>query len=52
MEGDKTMAKTKEKKCEWFVLCDNAAVATEPHPILGAVPICQRCADMLVRLKG
>lgn len=21
--------------CQWFALCDNNAVATEPHPILG-----------------
>jgi hypothetical protein len=25
--------------------CDNPAVTTEPHPLLGDVPICQRCAD-------
>jgi hypothetical protein len=37
--------------CQWFALCDNPAVTTEPHPVLGAVPICQRCADKVARLK-
>lgn len=36
--------KTKTK-CEWFLLCDNPAVTTQSHPVLGDVPICQRCAD-------
>lgn len=31
--------------CEWYALCMNPAVGTTPHPILGNVPICQRCAD-------
>lgn len=29
--------------CEWFALCDNTATTTQPHPILGPVPICDRC---------
>lgn len=33
--------------CEWFVLCDNRAVGTVAHPVLGSVPTCQRCADKL-----
>lgn len=31
--------------CRYFALCDHDAVGTYPHPILGAVPTCQRCAD-------
>jgi hypothetical protein len=31
--------------CEWFALCDNPAVGTLPHPVLGDVPVCDRCAD-------
>lgn len=29
--------------CEWFALCENVAVTAEAHPILGSVPICERC---------
>lgn len=37
--------------CQWFALCTNEAVTTEPHPILGDVPICQRCKDKNERLR-
>lgn len=30
--------------CQWFAGCDRAAVMTVPHPILGDVPSCARCA--------
>ena len=33
--------------CQWFVKCINQAVGVVPHPILGDVPICKRCADKL-----
>lgn len=33
-----------EVACAWFALCDNTATALEPHPVLGPVPICNRCA--------
>lgn len=29
--------------CQWFALCDRDAVNVEPHPVLGEVPICERC---------
>lgn len=29
--------------CEWFARCGRAATSTQPHPVLGAVPICARC---------
>lgn len=35
--------------CMWFAACDNDAVKTEPHPVLGDVPICQRCLDKIRR---
>jgi hypothetical protein len=38
-------------RCSWFLRCDNPATATEPHSVLGAVPICQRCADKLAVIK-
>jgi hypothetical protein len=31
--------------CQWFVLCDRDAVTVTPHPLIGAVPCCQRCHD-------
>lgn len=30
--------------CHWFARCPNAAVTSVPHPVLGDVPVCQRCA--------
>jgi hypothetical protein len=30
--------------CQWFALCDRAATTTVPHPTLGNVPCCARCA--------
>lgn len=30
-------------KCRWFALCTNDATKTRSHPILGDVPICDRC---------
>lgn len=38
--------------CKWFALCENAATLTIPHPILGDVPACQRCADKNKKLGG
>lgn len=29
--------------CQWFLLCGNPATDTQPHPVLGDVPICERC---------
>lgn len=34
------------KRCEWFLLCENAATHDEPHSILGSVPCCDRCAKL------
>lgn len=31
--------------CGWFVTCDHAADGLRTHPILGAVSICDRCAE-------
>lgn len=29
--------------CQWFARCTHEATKTRPHPILGFVPICERC---------
>lgn len=42
---------TDSQRCQWFALCENEATTTEPHPVLGNVPICQRCADKLKRIR-
>ena len=42
----------KQEPCKWFALCDNPATTTKPHPILGSVPICQRCADKMARIEA
>lgn len=31
--------------CQWFAGCGRPATGTTPHPILGAVPTCDRCAE-------
>jgi hypothetical protein len=38
--------------CKWFLLCDNLATTTRPHPILGAVPICARCAKKVATIEA
>lgn len=36
--------------CQWYALCDNTATTHIPHPILGDVPTCERCANKYERL--
>ena len=36
--------------CKVFLLCKNKATTTIPHPILGKVPACKRCADKMKKL--
>ena len=54
-KGDPITASQPEEpeptECQWFYLCDHEATRTEPHPILGDVPICQRCTDKLRRIE-
>lgn len=33
-------------RCQWFALCENEATGTTPHPVLGDVPTCPRCAAL------
>ena len=37
--------------CRWFASCENIAVTVQPHPVLGDVPICQRCLDWYARMS-
>lgn len=37
--------------CAWFARCTNLAIGLEPHPVLGAVPICGRCHDRVEAMK-
>ena len=38
-------AASPEQLCAWYALCDKPATGTVAHPILGDVPICDRCTD-------
>lgn len=33
----------KPQVCTWFAMCMNVATATRSHPVLGEVPISERC---------
>lgn len=37
--------------CQWFALCDHPATGTISHPILGDVPICDRCSAKVEALS-
>ena len=41
---------TTPEMCKWFALCDHPATQTRKHPVLGAVPICDRCEQKLVAM--
>jgi hypothetical protein len=45
------MAKRITNPCKWWWLCENEATTTEPHPILGNVPICDRCKKKLDKIE-
>lgn len=38
--------------CEWWAMCANDATGVEPHPVIGDVPICDRCAAKLESIRG
>ena len=41
-----------EVPCQWFLKCLNPANGLRDHPVLGPVPICQRCDNRVERLGG
>lgn len=38
--------------CQWFAYCENKATTTRPHPVLGDVPICDRCNEKIRALDA
>lgn len=38
--------------CQWFALCENKATTSQAHPVLGSVPICERCAAKLANMEN
>lgn len=36
-----------EYTCAWFPRCENDATHFQSHPVLDAVPCCDRCRDKL-----
>ena len=38
--------------CNWFLKCTNEATVLIPHPLLGDVPACDRCAAMALGGDG
>ena len=50
--GEDFPAQGSEQECAWWAGCNNEATTTESHPVLGDVPICDRCADKLRKIDG
>jgi hypothetical protein len=38
--------------CRWFLFCGRPATQTRPHPTLGDVPVCYRCAAFIDSMEA
>jgi hypothetical protein len=38
--------------CSWFLMCGLPATRNQFHPLLGQVPICDRCQQIYNHMKG
>lgn len=45
--GERLLTESDRVACQAFALCDRPATGGYPHPILGAVLSCERCASKL-----
>ena len=43
---------TVHERCQWFALCDHLATGTMAHPVLGEVPICDRCRANVAAIEA
>lgn len=44
INGNQSIDSIIDPTCKWFARCGRSATGTTPHPVLGAVPTCDRCA--------
>lgn len=51
MVGLRTLGLQPGEQCGWFALCANEATQMEDHPVLGKVPICDRCKEKVEAMK-
>ena len=51
MKKKETMRKP-DGICKWFLKCEMVATGYMPHPVLGLVPICNRCREKVDRLSA
>jgi hypothetical protein len=49
-EEDPQFTEDTREICRYFALCDHWAVGTVKNPVLGEVPVCQRCLDKMNRI--
>lgn len=38
--------------CQWYATCSNPATTELEHPVLGKVPICERCQKLVAKIEA